>query len=87
MCARVQNIVLTFCLFYFSFYSAFSGQTIFDSLVYSGFNFFLGMPIVCIGVFDRDHPEQRLMERPKIYARTLRYPCFRLATACCGLPV
>ena len=73
--------MLTFCLFYFSFYSAFSGQTLFDSLIYSGFNFFLGWPIIGIGVFDRDHSEKMLLSKPEIYASTLRRPHLRCVSA------
>lgn len=48
-----KNIVLTFMLFYFEFVSAFSGKSLFEDMVYSGYNFFLGMPPLMIGMFDK----------------------------------
>ena len=35
--------------------------------MYSGFNFFLGLPIVGVGIFDRDVPQEVLLARPQIY--------------------
>lgn len=49
-----KNIVLTFILFFFQFACGFSGQSLFESYVYSGYNFFLGMPPLVIGLFDKD---------------------------------
>jgi hypothetical protein len=48
-----KNVVLTFTLFYFNIFTGWSGASLYDSLVYSGFNFFLGLPIIGIGIFDR----------------------------------
>ncbi|CAM9803620.1 unnamed protein product, partial [Ectocarpus sp. 12 AP-2014] len=63
-----KNFVLTFCLFYFCFYTGFSGQSLFESLVYSGFNFFTAMPILLIGIFDKDVSNQTATECHKLYA-------------------
>jgi phospholipid-translocating P-type ATPase (flippase) len=41
-----KNIVLTFILFYYLFFSGFSGQSLFSDLVYSAFNFLCAMPII-----------------------------------------
>ena len=41
-----KNIVLTFILFYYLFFTAFSGQSLFDDLIYSAFNFLCAMPII-----------------------------------------
>jgi phospholipid-transporting ATPase len=49
-----KNIVLTITLFFFTFFNGFSGQTFFDDFVYSGYNLFLALPVLAIGVFDRD---------------------------------
>jgi phospholipid-transporting ATPase len=49
-----KNIALTFILFYYCFFTGFSGQSLYESLVYSGYNFFLAMPILCVGLFDKD---------------------------------
>ncbi len=48
-----KNVVITFTLFYFNIFTGWSGASLYDSLVYSGFNFFLGLPIIGIGIFDR----------------------------------
>ena len=61
-------MVLTLCLFYNSFWTGFSGTALFESLIYSGFNFFLGLPIIGVGIFDRDVPQEVLLARPQIYA-------------------
>jgi magnesium-transporting ATPase (P-type) len=49
-----KNIVLTFILFFYTWCAGFSGQPLFEDLTYSAFNFFLAMPIICVGFFDRD---------------------------------
>eukprot|EP01041_Mallomonas_annulata_P008259 gene8259-16990_t len=49
-----KNIVLTLVLFAFTFFSGYSGQSLFDDYIYSGYNFFLALPVVAFGVFDRD---------------------------------
>jgi len=41
-----KNIVLTFILFYYLFFTGFSGQSLFSDLVYSAFNFLCAMPII-----------------------------------------
>ena len=48
-----KNVVITFTLFYFNVFTGWSGASLYESLVYSGFNFFLGLPIITIGIFDR----------------------------------
>lgn len=62
-----KNIVLTLILFYYSFFTGFSGQSLFEDLVYSGFNFFVALPIVAFGVFDQDVSEQTLLKVPTLY--------------------
>ena len=49
-----KNIVLTIVLFAYTFFTGFSGQSLFEDFVYTGYNFFLAMPIICVGFFDRD---------------------------------
>lgn len=43
-------------------------QSLFESLVYSGFNFFLAMPILCVGLFDKDASNATTTECHKLYA-------------------
>jgi phospholipid-transporting ATPase len=60
-----KNIVLTITLFFFTFFNGFSGQTFFDDFVYSGYNLFLALPVLAIGVFDCD-VSSSLLERYNI---------------------
>lgn len=62
-----KNIALTFILFYYCFYTGFSGQSLYESLVYSGYNFFLAMPILCVGLFDKDVEDKTAMAAHKLY--------------------
>jgi magnesium-transporting ATPase (P-type) len=44
-----KNLLLVSTLFYYSFLSGFSGTIPIDSLVFSGYNFYLGLPILALG--------------------------------------
>lgn len=59
-----KNLVLVSSLFYFCIYSGFSGTMPLDSIVFSGFNFYLGLPILCIGIFDIDVPYELVVKFP-----------------------
>jgi len=67
-----KNMVLAFILFYFTTVSGWSGQSLYDSYVYSGYNFFLGMPIVCIGLFDKDVMYKTALSAPILYMSGLK---------------
>ena len=62
-----KNTVLVMVLFFYGFFTAYSGQSLFEDMVYSGFNFFLGMPPLMIGMFDKDVSEKTLMTFHKMY--------------------
>ncbi|CAM9416596.1 unnamed protein product [Phaeothamnion confervicola] len=62
-----KNIVLVFVLFYFTLFSAYSGQSLYESLVYSGYNWFLAMPPLCIGLFDMDVRAKTITSIHKLY--------------------
>lgn len=49
-----KNIALVIVLFLYNFWNAFSGTTLFESFVMAGWNFFLAMPIIVIGIADYD---------------------------------
>jgi magnesium-transporting ATPase (P-type) len=61
-----KNLVLVSTLFYFCIYSGFSGTMYLDSIVFSGFNFYLGMPIVILGIFDKDVAVDLVYKYPKL---------------------
>mmetsp|Transcript_6325 Transcript_6325/g.8296 ORF Transcript_6325/g.8296 Transcript_6325/m.8296 type:complete len:1313 (-) Transcript_6325:328-4266(-) len=62
-----KNMVLAFILFYFTWFDGWSGQSLYESYVYAGYNFFLGMPILLLGVFDRDVSERTSLAYPNLY--------------------
>jgi magnesium-transporting ATPase (P-type) len=43
-----KNLVLVSVLFYFCLYSGYSGTVPLDSIVFSGYNFYLGLPIIAL---------------------------------------
>ena len=55
------------CLFFFLFEAGFSGTSIFEDFVLSAFNFFLGLPILTLGIFDQDLPADYVMAHPAMY--------------------
>lgn len=63
-----KNMVITLTLFCYSFYALVSGQTLFQSWIYTGFNFDLGLPIVVYGIMDRDVNDMFAMNNPEIYS-------------------
>jgi len=54
-------------LFYYEFYSGFSGKSLFEDMVYSGYNFFLGMPPLMIGMFDKDMSQRTMLRFKNVY--------------------
>ena len=63
-----KNMVITLILFCYTFYNAVSGQTLFESYIYTGFNFFLCAPIVAYGVMDRDVSNKYALAHPETYS-------------------
>ena len=63
-----KNMVITLTLFCYNFFAMVSGQTLFQSYVYTGFNFFLGLPIVAYGIMDKDISDDYAMNHPECYA-------------------
>merc|ERR1719453_1943663 len=49
-----KNIVITTVILFYTCMSAFSGTSLFEDYVYTGYNFFLGVPPFCLGFFDQD---------------------------------
>ena len=70
-----KNVVITLTLFLFSFVSAISGTSLYDSLVYSGFNFFLGLPIFGLGFLERDLSERTCLTHPEVYVSGTSLAC------------
>lgn len=60
-----KNLLLVSILFYYCTYSGFSGTMPLDSIVFSGYNFYLGLPILVIGAMDVDIPRQDILRFPR----------------------
>jgi phospholipid-transporting ATPase len=59
-----KNLLLVSVLFYYCTYSGFSGTIPLDSIVFSGYNFYLGLPILVIGAMDFDIPRKHVLKFP-----------------------
>jgi len=68
-----KNVVITLSLFYFNALTSFSGTSFYESLIYSSYNFVLGLPIIIIGIVDRDISAKNALEHPSVYASGLYY--------------
>lgn len=76
-----KNLVLVSSLFYYCIYSGFSGTMPLDSIIFSGFNFYLGLPILCIGIFDIDVPFEVVLKYPFLaYATGRRRELLNMST-------
>ncbi|KAG7395468.1 hypothetical protein PHYBOEH_003698 [Phytophthora boehmeriae] len=62
-----KNIALVISLFVFNFFNGQSGAPLFESFVMAGWNFFLALPIIVIGVYDQDIPEDIVLRFPQLY--------------------
>jgi phospholipid-transporting ATPase len=62
-----KNIVLTMIVFGFTFYSGFSGQSMFDDYVHSAYNLILAWPVIAFGAFDRDVSDETLEKYHILY--------------------
>lgn len=52
--------------FFFSYYTAVSGTSLYQSWVYTGFNFILGLPIIFYGFLDRDISDTFALAHPQV---------------------
>eukprot|EP00931_Biecheleriopsis_adriatica_P049981 TRINITY_DN28922_c0_g1_i1.p1 TRINITY_DN28922_c0_g1~~TRINITY_DN28922_c0_g1_i1.p1 ORF type:complete len:1537 (-),score=281.76 TRINITY_DN28922_c0_g1_i1:177-4787(-) len=62
-----KNAIITLLLFYYTFFSGFSGTCMFTSAVWTSFNLILFFPIIATGVFDRDVTAKQAMKLPGLY--------------------
>ena len=66
-----KNMVITLTLFYFSYRAAVSGTSMYESYIYSLYNFALGLPIVFLGICDQDISSIFAMTYPQVYSTGL----------------
>ncbi|NXK85775.1 AT8B2 ATPase, partial [Formicarius rufipectus] len=63
-----KNFAFTIVHFWFGFFCGFSAQTVYDQYFITLYNIvYTSLPVLAMGVFDQDVPEQRSMEYPKLY--------------------
>lgn len=62
-----KNMVLTLTLYWFCYYSAMSGTSLYESWVYTGYNFILGLPIIVYGILDKDLSDVFQLRYPQTY--------------------
>lgn len=67
-----KNLVLVSTLFYYCNYSGFSGTVYIDTIVFSGYNFYLGLPIVIFGIWDQDIDIDIVLKYPNLAYQTGR---------------
>ena len=60
-------MVITFTIFWYAFYAAISGTSPYESWVYTGFNFALALPIIFLGILDRDVSRDFCLAHPQSY--------------------
>jgi magnesium-transporting ATPase (P-type) len=63
-----KNILLVFPIWFFGFFSYFSGTAIYEMILYQLFNVaFTAIPIIWYAVFDWEYSKETLLEKPKYY--------------------
>mmetsp|Transcript_4746 Transcript_4746/g.4793 ORF Transcript_4746/g.4793 Transcript_4746/m.4793 type:complete len:1124 (-) Transcript_4746:25-3396(-) len=75
-----KNMVITLTLFWFSYFTAVSGTSMYQSWVYSVYNFALGLPIIFYGIFDQDVPFEFALKNPEVYLTGLSNKHLNLQT-------
>ncbi|CAD8171215.1 unnamed protein product [Paramecium octaurelia] len=73
-----KNVILVFPQFWFSIYNNFSGQRIYDNLIYQAYNiFYTSVPILIFAIFDAEYSEQMLYSNKySTYSIGLTNSCF-----------
>ena len=62
-----KNCALVATIWYYTWFSGFSGSSLYEDLIYAGFNIFLGWPIVMVGIFDKDISARTVLQNPALY--------------------
>ncbi|KAM9488041.1 phospholipid-transporting ATPase ID isoform 1-T2 [Clarias gariepinus] len=63
-----KNFAFTMVHFWFGFFCGFSAQTVYDQYFITLYNIvYTSLPVLAMGIFDQDVPEQRSLECPKLY--------------------
>lgn len=62
-----KNLVLVMTLFFYSMYTGYSGTSLYEDNILAGYNFFLGLPILVLGLLDKDVSANYAMNHPEMY--------------------
>ena len=62
-----RNAIITMLLFYYTFFSGYSGTCMFTSTVWTSFSMILFWPIIATGISDRDVTAKQAVEHPSLY--------------------
>jgi phospholipid-translocating ATPase len=62
-----KNVVISLSLFQFQFYCGYSGTALYQSTIFSTYNFALGWPPLFLGMLDCELSEQFLLKNPEYY--------------------
>lgn len=62
-----KNFCITLVLFYYTFSTGYSGTSLFEQWLYSGFNWFTAAPIIAVGVLDQDVTSATAEAFPALY--------------------
>ncbi|XP_051922125.1 phospholipid-transporting ATPase ID isoform X2 [Hippocampus zosterae] len=63
-----KNFAFTMVHFWFGFFCGFSAQTVYDQFFITLYNIvYTSLPVLAMGIFDQDVPDQRSLEYPKLY--------------------
>lgn len=68
-----KNIALYIVQFWFTIHNGWSGQTFFEKTTLTAYNIaWTLLPVVAVGVFDKDLPDRMLLEHPQLYQAGIR---------------
>uniref|UniRef100_A0AC34QT05 Phospholipid-transporting ATPase n=1 Tax=Panagrolaimus sp. JU765 TaxID=591449 RepID=A0AC34QT05_9BILA len=63
-----KNFSFTLTHFWYSFFSGYSAQTVYDPLMITCYNmFFTSLPVLSMGIFDQDVNDEYSLKYPKLY--------------------
>lgn len=62
-----KNAVLVLLMFYYTFFSGYAGQSLFEDMVRASYNFVLAFPIITTGMFEQDLEEEQVLANPGLY--------------------
>jgi len=63
-----KNIIVVICQFWYTFFSGYSGQTLFEQYTLGVYNIiFTGLPIITFAILDEDVSRKNILQNPQLY--------------------